>query len=85
MSIIAAVKFKLPLSTIPGLLDGADYRVIHARRDALVYHIQMCYFPVFKRARLGTVIGSAKMQHDNQRAQIYDTMNLKLESCLESL
>ncbi|THH00496.1 hypothetical protein EW145_g7068 [Phellinidium pouzarii] len=43
-------KFNLNLSTVPGLLDGKDYRNIRARREALIYYIQTCYFPVFKRA-----------------------------------
>ncbi|KAH8110420.1 hypothetical protein DFH11DRAFT_1803752 [Phellopilus nigrolimitatus] len=47
---LSTAKFNLSLSTIPGLLDGTDYRTIRVRREALVYYVQTCYFPVFKRA-----------------------------------
>ncbi|KAH8114471.1 hypothetical protein DFH11DRAFT_220480 [Phellopilus nigrolimitatus] len=66
---LSTTRFNLSLSTIPGLLDGTDYRAIRARREALVYYTQMCYFPAFKRARhqvLYTIPTRVKNDHDNQ-------------------
>ncbi|KAI5120808.1 hypothetical protein M0805_003206 [Coniferiporia weirii] len=44
---LSTARFSVPLSTIPGLLGGTDYRNIRARREALIYYIQTYYFPVF--------------------------------------
>ena len=48
-----AARFDLKLSAVPGFLDGSsDFRAIRRLREALVYYIQTCYFPVFRRAHL---------------------------------
>ncbi|THH09766.1 hypothetical protein EW145_g1793 [Phellinidium pouzarii] len=39
-----------PLSTIPNLLSGSDYRSIRARREALIYYVQGYYFSASERA-----------------------------------
>lgn len=51
LTICSAARFDLRRSTVPGLLDGTNCRLIRKRSEALVYYLQSCYFPVLKRAK----------------------------------
>lgn len=46
-----AAKLIMNLSTVPSFLEStSDFRAIRRVREALVYYIQKCYFPVFQRS-----------------------------------
>ncbi|KAI5120814.1 hypothetical protein M0805_003211 [Coniferiporia weirii] len=75
---LSTAKFSLPLSTIPGLLGGSDYRSIRSRREALVYYVQTCFFPTFKRAH-HHVLYTVPILDQASSEQFYKFTSLKFQ------
>ena len=79
MASFIAARFSLKHSSLPGLLEGIDYRQIRTRREALIHYVVEQYLPTLVRGRYHVLYTIPLIDRDGQGNQLHTITSLKFQ------